>query len=302
VANHGLTSEDIDRQYSLAQSVTSLSDTEKQPYRAALEAGDYNGWKPAGIRELLPGIRDNFEIYNIPKFIPEHRNRAQPAVVTNNIKEIERFSKHIHNEIVRKLLVLFAIVLGLEDEQYFVNLHRYEASSGDHLRYMKYYHRTDEENEKLGGLWLKGYVRFFRQKVLKSDCFSHSDMGSLTLLFRQPVAALQVLTPAGSWKWVKPQENALTVNIADGLHFLTSKKHYLDRILMIANRRKTDSSNQAYTALWRRLRIKLISIGWESSTWSDSKTKRNCSPLRILQFSRNVVSSVRRCLEMMENP
>jgi hypothetical protein len=162
VANHGLTSEEIDRQYSLAQSVTSLSDAEKQPYRAALEAGDYNGWKPAGIRELLPGIRDNFEIYNIPKFIPEHRNRAQPAVVTDNIKEIERFSKHIHNEIVKKLLVLFAIVLGLKDEQYFVNLHRYEASSGDHLRYMKYYHRTAEENDKLGGLWLKGYVRFFR--------------------------------------------------------------------------------------------------------------------------------------------
>lgn len=49
----------------------------------------------------------------------------------------------------------------------------------------------------------------------------HSDMGSLTLLFRQPVAALQVLTKNGTWKWVKPQTDALTVNIADALQFLT---------------------------------------------------------------------------------
>lgn len=48
-------------------------------------------------------------------------------------------------------------------------------------------------------------------------------MGSLTLLFRQPVAALQVLTKAGDWKWVRPQADALTVNIADALQFLTSK-------------------------------------------------------------------------------
>lgn len=50
----------------------------------------------------------------------------------------------------------------------------------------------------------------------------HSDMGSLTLLFRQPVAALQVLTNEGTWKWVRPQTDALTVNIADALQFLTS--------------------------------------------------------------------------------
>lgn len=48
-------------------------------------------------------------------------------------------------------------------------------------------------------------------------------MGSLTLLFRQPVAALQVLTKEGTWKWVRPQTEALTVNLADALNFLTSE-------------------------------------------------------------------------------
>ncbi|KAF9873049.1 2og-fe oxygenase [Colletotrichum karsti] len=206
VVNHGLSREDIDTQFALASSVLGLSDADKAPYRAALEAGDYNGWKPAGTRELIPGVRDNFEIYNIPKFIPEHAQRPHPDVVREHWKTIEGFSKYVHYNIVRKLLVIFALALGLEDEEWFVKRHRYERSSGDHLRYMKYYARSEDENKKLDGVWLKG----------------HSDMGSLTLLFRQPVAALQVLTNEGTWKWVKPQTDALTVNIADALQFLTN--------------------------------------------------------------------------------
>lgn len=35
------------------------------------------------------------------------------------------------------------------------------------------------------------------------------DQGSLTLLWSQPVAALQIMTPDGKWKWVKHVDNAL---------------------------------------------------------------------------------------------
>jgi isopenicillin N synthase-like dioxygenase len=44
----------------------------------------------------------------------------------------------------------------------------------------------------------------------------------LTLLFRQPVAALQVRTPEAEWKWVKPYPGSITVNLADSLEFLTN--------------------------------------------------------------------------------
>jgi isopenicillin N synthase-like dioxygenase len=50
----------------------------------------------------------------------------------------------------------------------------------------------------------------------------HTDFGSLTLLFRQPVAALQVRTPEEEWKWVKPYPGSITVNLADSLEFLTN--------------------------------------------------------------------------------
>lgn len=156
MTGHGFNKSDIDTQFALAKSVLSLSDQDKAPYRAALEAGDYNGWKPAGTRNLIPGVKDNFEIYNIPKFIPEHADRLHPAAVKEHWNTIESFSKQIHEQIVKKLLVIFALSLELEDEEWFVKKHRYEKSSGDHLRYMKYYKRSEEENRKLGGVWLKG--------------------------------------------------------------------------------------------------------------------------------------------------
>ncbi|XPT01544.1 hypothetical protein M3J09_010676 [Ascochyta lentis] len=71
---------------------------------------------------------------------------------------------------------------------------------------MKYHHRTPEQNSELEDVWVKG----------------HTDFGSLTLLFRQPVAALQVRTPEGQWKHVKPHPGSITVNLADSLEFLTN--------------------------------------------------------------------------------
>ncbi len=41
-------------------------------------------------------------------------------------------------------------------------------------------------------------------------------------IVRQPVAALQVRTPEGEWKYVKPYPESITVNIADALQFLTN--------------------------------------------------------------------------------
>ncbi|KAL4931001.1 uncharacterized protein BDV17DRAFT_280558 [Aspergillus undulatus] len=180
--------EEVDAQFGLAKSVLSLPNEEKQKYRAALEQGNYNGWKPAGIRNLVPGV------------YPQQADRAHPEVVEEYIQSIERFSRHIHDNIVRRLLTIFAIALGLDYEEWLVKKHRYEQTSGDHLRYMKCYARNQKENDKLGG---------------------HSDTGSLTLVVRQPVAALQVLTKSGEWKYVKPQMEALTVNVADALQFMT---------------------------------------------------------------------------------
>lgn len=104
------------------------------------------------------------------------------------------------------LHTLIAIALELPPD-YFVNLHKYENKSEDHLRYMKYSKYKPEEIARISdGLYSQG----------------HTDLGTLTLLFRQPVAALQIKDhQTGEWKWAKPLDGSLTVNTCDALSFLT---------------------------------------------------------------------------------
>ncbi|KAJ4264264.1 hypothetical protein NW762_005459 [Fusarium torreyae] len=205
IINFGLSQEQVDHQFAIGKSLFELPTEEKIKYRADLENGGYNGYKPLGLREIRPGVFDNTEIYNVPKFIPS-LERSHPSVINANKPEIENFARHIHSDIVLKLLTLFAIILELP-EDHFTKSHRYDGAVSDcHLRYMKYHPRDAATNAKLDNVWVKG----------------HTDFGSLTLLFRQPVAALQVRGPKGDWKWVKPYDGSITVNVADALQFLTN--------------------------------------------------------------------------------
>jgi len=205
IINFGLTQDEVDRQFAIGKSLFSLPESEKLKFRADLEHGGYNGYRPLGLREIKPGHFDSTEMYNIPKFIPEFE-QAHPAVITTHYAEIEHFSRKIYTNVIRKLLVLFALVLELP-EDYFTASHEYEQSSDCHLRYMKYHKKTASENAAIDNVWVKG----------------HTDFGSLTLLFRQPIASLQVRLPDGSgWKWVKPYPESITVNLADVLEFITN--------------------------------------------------------------------------------
>jgi len=147
---------------------------------------------------------DNVQVYNLPKFDGYHE-RAQPPVLRDHIKEIENFSRKCHSEVVVKLLRLFAIILELPDEDQLVKDHEYDVKGEDHLRYMHYAARSPELNAQVGELYSPG----------------HTDLGSITLLFRQPVAALQILNSEQQWKWVKPQDETITINICDALQALT---------------------------------------------------------------------------------
>ncbi|KAF9264468.1 Clavaminate synthase-like protein [Marasmius fiardii PR-910] len=70
---------------------------------------------------------------------------------------------------------------------------------------LKYHPRSEDDDQKVKDTWLGG----------------HTDFGSLTLLFSQPVAALQILAPSNEWKWVKPVTGGIICNAADVMSFLT---------------------------------------------------------------------------------
>ncbi|OJJ35459.1 hypothetical protein ASPWEDRAFT_510244 [Aspergillus wentii DTO 134E9] len=206
ITNFGITQEQIDQQFAIAKEFFSLPEEERLKFRAPLEEGIYNGYRPLGAIELLPGLYDNLETYNISKFIPE-KQRSQPEVIKRYWADIEKFHRHMHENIAHKLLKLLAIILELDDEDEFVKGHLYESNCDSSLRYMKYHARTGEENTKFKNTYIKG----------------HADKGTMTFVFQQPVAALQVQkTDESDWEHVRIQPGVVAVNIARILHLLTN--------------------------------------------------------------------------------
>ncbi|KAL1982948.1 hypothetical protein VTN96DRAFT_635 [Rasamsonia emersonii] len=205
VKNFGLTQEQIDRQFTLARNFFDLPLEEKVKYEVDYANADYNGYRRAG-RGKAGAIRDNIEMYNFAKFTDDFRGKYDhPPLLKAHLPEIEAFAKHLHANVVLPLLKLFAIILQLPDEDYLVKQHTYEKRSEDHFRYMKYNKRTPEEHA------LSEY----------GQTGGHTDLGTLTLLFRQPVAGLQILGEDGRWTYVAAQPGTITVNLADTLSHLT---------------------------------------------------------------------------------
>lgn len=205
VTRFGIPWDAVDRQFALGQSFYELPLEEKLKYTPDLDAGDYNGYRPAGRRLLGGGVPDKTEVWNMATK-DGHITQPVPAVLAEHLAEIESFAKDLHDKVLDPLNHLIALALELP-EDFFTRLHRWDVHDESHLRYMKYSKFSKAEIERLGdGLWSRG----------------HTDLGTITLLFRQPVAALQIKDHAtGDWKWAKPLDASLTVNTCDALSFLT---------------------------------------------------------------------------------
>jgi hypothetical protein len=89
VTGHGLTDDDINRQYAIGQTLFQLPLEEKMKYLCDTANGDFRGYKARATGEL--STRDNDERYNIPKFTPEHE-RPHPQLIRDHYEEIRKFS------------------------------------------------------------------------------------------------------------------------------------------------------------------------------------------------------------------
>ncbi|KAF8961432.1 Clavaminate synthase-like protein [Flammula alnicola] len=215
VINHGYTPAQTQRIFDIADvPFARVSDEEKQTYVATMkQTGSYQGYKPRQYWHIANGVRDQLEHYNLNRDITK---RQHPEPLRPFLPEIEAFARHNHED-VRTLpdacshtlimdVLCRLLALGLElPEETLVNLHGYSSVGETYVRFMKYYPRTKDEELKTKNVWLKG----------------HTDFGTITVLYSQPVAALQILTKEGSWEWVKHIENALVINAGDALEFLS---------------------------------------------------------------------------------
>ncbi|KAF2124933.1 2OG-Fe(II) oxygenase superfamily protein [Dothidotthia symphoricarpi CBS 119687] len=204
ITGTGFTQEQVNRQYDIGQAYLNLPLEEKGDlkYRCDFGQGNYFGYRAAHEKTVMgTDVLDNVESVNIPKLI--HSNSHEPfhPFLRQFHSEIEEFSRR-SLELASKVFTLFSIILELP-EDYFSKQHLYDDQSEDHLRYMIYHPRSASEDVKVQNTWSR----------------AHTDFGSLTILWSQNVAGLQLKTPAGEWKYVLPVDNGIICNVGDTLDF-----------------------------------------------------------------------------------
>jgi isopenicillin N synthase-like dioxygenase len=186
ILNFGLSQAEISRQFSLASSIFTLPQTLKDQFidRKSIPA---LGYKPAGERTMTAGIKDCVEIYDDPKYNLFFNDYVRPPPCFKEKEYTERFCKHLHSQVLHRLLILTAIIMGMDDEEALAKLHTFDALSDCRMRYMIQHPRTAE------GLKVLEQADDGEDDII----YRHTDFGTDTLLFSQPVAALQARAKEG---------------------------------------------------------------------------------------------------------
>ncbi|KPM41807.1 hypothetical protein AK830_g4736 [Neonectria ditissima] len=206
LTNHGISDETYMRQMKIANGVMTLSPEDKGPYEVTPEEdarGLYVGFKPSGPLGHKGGFPKQLDHYNI--LVHDPKNRPHPELLRPYMQETNEVMHFIRTNILIKLLKLVAMILEVPEEVVLAT-HAPGGSKTEYIRYMMCEPRSKEESEKYRDIFLSG----------------HTDWGTFTLLFSQPIAALQVLCHhTEKYRWVKHQPHGIVVNFGEALERLT---------------------------------------------------------------------------------
>ncbi|TBU57622.1 Clavaminate synthase-like protein [Dichomitus squalens] len=182
IINHGLTQPQNERIFDIADvPFSQMAEEEKILYSSKIE-----------------------ETGSYKGFKPLFEQQSHPKVLEPFLPELRAFAEHNHFKVLHPILRLLAIGLELPEET-FVKMHDICATGPGFVRFMKYYPRSEEDEAKSKNVWFKG----------------HTDIGTITILWSQPISALQIMTPDGQWRWVRHIDNALVINIGDAMEMLS---------------------------------------------------------------------------------
>ncbi|KAG2049675.1 Clavaminate synthase-like protein [Suillus hirtellus] len=205
VVNHGYSQTQTARMFDIADvPFSAVTDDEKQLYASTRKQdGMLQGYTSVQYADVDGRVRDQLEQYCINRDV---NKRKHPEALVPLLPEIQEFSKHNYFNVLNPILRLIARSLELPEDT-LLSKHVFDAvgeTAGEYIHF-RHYPRTEEEEAKTKNVWLKG----------------HTDFGSITILWSQPVAALQIQTREGKWRWIRHMENALVVNVGDAMEFLT---------------------------------------------------------------------------------
>ncbi|KAF4123090.1 Isopenicillin N synthase [Geosmithia morbida] len=206
LTNHGISDEVYQRQMQISNAVMTLPPEEKKPFAVTPQEdarGLYVGFKPSGPLGHKGGFPKQLDHYNI--LVHDPKQRPHPEIIRPYLEETHEVMHFIRNNILKKLLALMAMVLEVPESDIQAT-HALGGSKTEYIRYMVCEPRPREESEKYRDIFLSG----------------HTDWGSWTFLFSQPIAALQVLDHHdGKYRWVRHQPNGLVINFGEALERLT---------------------------------------------------------------------------------
>lgn len=206
--NHGLSYDQVLRQYSIGQhTFDKVPDEDKKEYTADIvNTGSYCGYKQVGHWKI-DQVADRIEQWNFGSatYAQQIAKRKYPDSILPFLDEIHEFARFNHDVVVRKILSVISLVLKVPYDYLWNLSKKYETEGDDFLRYMLVHRPPAEEDKETKGVRIQG----------------HTDFGSLTVLWSQPIASLQVLGKDNQWRTVGHRPNALVVNLGDSLHFLS---------------------------------------------------------------------------------
>ncbi|TBU57580.1 Clavaminate synthase-like protein, partial [Dichomitus squalens] len=203
IINHGLMQAQNDRMMDIADvPFTQVPLEEQRKFVSRIkDLGEYKGYKPLRSWHIENGVHDQVDQYMV---IPPTFKQDHPKPLVPFLPEIRSFMEHNHFKVLHPLLKLLA--LGLElPENTFVDQHRYQAEGKKFVCFSKYYPRSDSDEEKTKNVWMKG----------------HTDGGTVSLLWSQPIIALQLMSPDGNWRYVQHVPNGIIVNLGDAMEMLS---------------------------------------------------------------------------------
>nr|GAT49296.1 flavonol synthase [Mycena chlorophos] len=221
IINPGIPQDVLDTQFALANTFFTLPQEEKEEI-TFIPGESCWGYRPPGTIKGTE-FKENLEMVNMHKFT-EGTNYPRHTFMKRYEPLITSFQKLVFEQVINKIFVLMAIMLELP-ENHFTDMHKFEKASDDHVRFIKYRTRTVEEDKAVSDQWMAG----------------HTDFGSVTLLFPQPIAALQVRTPEDEWKWVRYVPGGIVCNAADLIALMT--KNYVKSAIHRVMRPPPDQAN-----------------------------------------------------------
>ncbi|OXV06510.1 hypothetical protein Egran_05722 [Elaphomyces granulatus] len=204
IVNHGIPSNLLELQRDVAYTyfkTTSLDQKDADTTKNG--SGLFEGYKLRTPDEKEDGLTPTIEEYNYDYYATG--KVVRPPIMEKFEDEVAKVYQHYHHVLIPKMMRLLSLVCGREPD-HFYKMHDSSLPNSEIAHYLRYHVNWERDTDKK-----------------RASYAGHTDIGSVTFLYCNPMPCLQVYTAKG-WRYVPYIENSIIVNIGDCLESLTGGK------------------------------------------------------------------------------